>query len=51
MTNDELDDLVEYWHEHDTVSTLSVFLMNSTGWTRREVERWLMTGQRPKSGQ
>lgn len=50
MTNDEMDDLVEEWHE-DTVNwnmSLTSFLCLRTELSYDEIIRWIETAELPK---
>lgn len=47
-TNEELDDLVEQWHnDEQLLETLEEFVMNETGFTTKEYEVWVCTGSTP----
>ena len=47
-TNNELDDLVEQWHnDEQLLETLEEFIMNETGFTTKEYEVWVCTGKVP----
>jgi hypothetical protein len=47
-TNEELDDLVEQWHNDEMLlETLEEFIMNETGFTTKEYEVWVCTGKVP----
>lgn len=52
MTNDEMDDLVEEWHDDPGVNLdapLITFLMSRTGFSYEHIIHWIETAEVPMS--
>ena len=49
-TKSEVDDLVDQWHnDEQLLESLEEFIMNETGFTAKEYEVWVCTGEVPRA--
>jgi hypothetical protein len=48
MTNDEMDDLVDEWHDNPIYTSLTKFLEDRTGYSREQIIHWIETAELPE---